>query len=187
MNEADRAELAPSTISIVPAVLKDVEGIAAVLRECFPGKAKYYKIRSWEHESKKVLKSDRGWITLIAMHEGVVVGVIAARHLKTRYPTVRIEWLAVAEPFRHMGIGKALFDHLVQWIETSFFDQQVRVTLRARTDVQNFYRKLGLRCYGRGWMKKRVGKLNNSSSPRKDDPPSVDKKPPPRGRGSSYG
>ncbi|MGQ9759574.1 MAG: GNAT family N-acetyltransferase [Candidatus Methanomethylicaceae archaeon] len=144
--------------TIIPAILKDAEGIAAVLRESFPGKAKYYKIRSWEHESKKVLRCDKGWITFIAVHRGDVVGMIAAHHLKTRCPTIRIEWLAVAESFRRKGVGKALFDNLVEWIEASFFEQPVRITLRARTDVQDFYRRLGLRCYGRGWMKKRVGK-----------------------------
>ena len=146
-----------SNIEIVPAISKDVEGIAIVLRESFPGKAKYYKIRSWEHESKKILRSDKGWITFIAVHQGKIVGVVAARHLKTLHPTVRIEWIAVAKPFRQRGVGKTLFDHLTEWITTTFFDQQVRITLRARTDVQGFYRKLGLRCYGRGWMKKRIG------------------------------
>lgn len=144
--------------TIIPAILKDAEGIAAVLRESFPGKAKYYKIRSWEDESKKILRCNKGWITFIAVHRGNILGVIAACHLKTPCPTIRIEWLAVAESFRRKGVGKALFDHLVEWIETSFFEQPVRVTLRARTDVQDFYRKLGLRCYGKGWMKKRIGK-----------------------------
>lgn len=153
-----------SSIEIIPAISKDIESIASILRESFPGKAKYYKIRSWELESKKILRSDKGWITFIAVDRGEVAGIIAARHLKTKYPTVRVEWIAVAEHFRNRGIGKALFDHLTKWITCSFFNQQVRITLRARTDVQDFYRKLGLRCYGRGWMKKRVGKQNNEAS-----------------------
>ncbi|TDA39192.1 MAG: hypothetical protein DSO08_02830 [Candidatus Methanomethylicota archaeon] len=163
MNEActEEEDSTQSDIEIVPAISKDIEGIATVLRESFPGKAKYYKIRSWEHESKKILRSDKGWITFIAVHQGRIVGVLAARHLKTVTPTVRIEWIAVAKSFRRRGIGKALFDHLTRWITTTFFDQQVRITLRARTDVQNFYRKLGLRCYGRGWMKKRIGGQND--------------------------
>ncbi|MBC7112873.1 MAG: GNAT family N-acetyltransferase [Candidatus Methanomethyliales bacterium] len=162
MNEAssEEEESTQSNIEIVPAISKDIEGIATVLRESFPGKAKYYKIRSWEHESKKILRSDKGWITFIAVHQGTIVGVLAARHLKTINPTVRIEWIAVAKSFRQRGIGKALFDHLTTWLTTTFFHQQVRITLRARTDVQNFYRKLGLRCYGRGWMKKRIGGQN---------------------------
>lgn len=151
-------------IEIVPAIFKDIEGIASVLRESFPGKAKYYKIRSWEHESKKILRSDKGWITFIALYRGKIVGVIAARYLKTKHPTVRIEWIAVAKSYRQRGIGKALFDHLAKWITTTFFDQQVRITLRARTDVQNFYRKLGLRCYGRGWMKKRIGRESGETN-----------------------
>jgi len=157
-------ECTQSDIEIVPAIFKDIEGIASVLRESFPGKAKYYKIRSWEHESKKILRSDKGWITFIALYRDKMVGVIAARHLKTKYPTVRIEWIAVAKSYRQRGIGKALFDHLVKWITTTFFDQQVRITLRARTDVQNFYRKLGLRCYGRGWMKKRIGRESGKTN-----------------------
>ncbi|MCX8182348.1 MAG: GNAT family N-acetyltransferase [Candidatus Methanomethyliaceae archaeon] len=159
MNEAgmNEEEHTQSDVEIVPAIFKDIEGIATILRESFPGKAKYYKIRSWEHESKKILRSDKGWITFIAVHQGEIVGVVAARHLKTLNPTVRIEWIAVAKSFRQRGIGKNLFDHLTKWITTSFFNQQVRITLRARTDVQSFYRKLGLRCYGRGWMKKRIG------------------------------
>ncbi|MDH5810642.1 MAG: GNAT family N-acetyltransferase [Candidatus Verstraetearchaeota archaeon] len=166
MNEActSKEEITQSDIEMVPAIFKDIEGIATVLRESFPGKAKYYKIRSWEHESKKILRSDKGWITFIAVHQGEIVGVIAARHLKTINPTVRIEWIAVAKSFRQRGIGKALFDHLTKWITTTFFDQQVRITLRARTDVQSFYRKLGLRCYGRGWMKKRIGGQNDEQT-----------------------
>jgi hypothetical protein len=37
------------------------------------------------------MRSHRGWITFIALEEGRVVGLIAARHLKNRgVPTIRI-------------------------------------------------------------------------------------------------
>jgi hypothetical protein len=108
LNEActEEEDSTQSDIEIVPAISKDIEGIATVLRESFPGKAKYYKIRSWEHESKKILRSDKGWITFIAVHQGRIVGVLAARHLKTVTPTVRIEWIAVAKILQAEGHWK---------------------------------------------------------------------------------
>ncbi len=142
---------------VVPAILKDSEGIAEVLRASFPGDASFYKIRSWSDEAKKVMRSHKNWLCLVAMREGDTIGVIACRHLKTKpIPTVRIEWLAVSPDARGMGVGKTLIDTIKQWVKDSFGEQVVRFTLRARSEKQDFYRKMGFRCYGKGWMKMRV-------------------------------
>lgn len=150
--QARRKKTRPPTI--VPAILKDAEGIALVFKNAFPGDASYYKVRSWELEAKKVMRCNKGWICFVALEHGKVVGIIAAKHQKTRkMPTLRIEWLAVDSSQRGKGLGKALIEHVVWWIDSTFTDSRVRLTLRARTKVQDFYRKLGFRCYGSGWMK----------------------------------
>lgn len=124
------------------------------MKDAFPGDASFYKVRSWETEAKKIMRCHRGWITFIAVEDGEVVGVIAARHLKCKaMPTVRMEWLRVHFSQRGKGLGKALMDYLMDWIEASFPESKLRLTLRARTGVQNFYRGLGFRHYGSGWMK----------------------------------
>jgi GNAT superfamily N-acetyltransferase len=139
---------------IVPAILKDASGIAVVFRDAFPGDASHYRVRSWEREARKIMRCHMGWITFVAIEDGEVVGLIAARHLKTRsVPTIRIEWLGVHSSQRGKGLGKALMDQLMDWIYASFPESRVRLTLRARTGVQDFYRKLGFRHYGSGWMK----------------------------------
>jgi GNAT superfamily N-acetyltransferase len=142
------------SFSIVPAILKDAEGIARILKDSFPGEASFYRVRSWETEAKRIMRCHRGWITFIAIDNCKIVGVIAARHLPhCPVSTIRIEWLAVSPNTRGKGIGKALIDHLVDWAFTTFSESQVRLTLRARTHVQDFYRKLGFRHFGSGWMK----------------------------------
>lgn len=140
--------------AIVPAILKDAEGIAQVMRDSFPGDASYYKVGSWEREARKVMRCDKGWMTFVAIENGDVIGVIAARHLKNRaVPTMRIEWVGVHSSHRGKGIGKSLIDHLMEWIDLTFPQPRVRLTLRAREGVHDFYRKLGFRHYGSGWMK----------------------------------
>jgi len=142
------------TFIIVPAILKDAEGIAQVLRESFPGDASFYRVRSWEREAKKIMRCDKGWMTFVAIQDGSAVGVIAARHLKHRaVPTIRIEWVGVSPSQRGKGLGKTLIDQLMGWIDLTFPQPRVRLTLRAREDVHDFYRKLGFRHYGSGWMK----------------------------------
>jgi GNAT superfamily N-acetyltransferase len=143
--------------AVVPAILKDAEGIAEVLRASFPGDASFYKIRSWADEAKKVMRSHKNWLCLVAIHEANVIGVIACRHLNPKsIPTVRIEWLAVSPDARGKGVGKALIESLKQWVNDSFGKQTVRFTLRARSEKQDYYRKMGFRCYGKGWMKMRL-------------------------------
>ena len=147
------------SISIVPAILKDAEGIARILKDSFPGEASFYKVRSWETEAKRIMRCHRGWITFIALDGGEISGVVAARHLPhCPVSTIRIEWLAVDSDKRGKGIGKALIDHLVGWAFKTFSESKVRLTLRARTHVQDFYRKLGFRHFGSGWMKMVVNK-----------------------------
>lgn len=141
-------------VAIVPAIAKDAPGIAAVLHDAFPGETSHYKVRSWGAEAEKLMRCHRGWISFVALERGEVVGLIAARHLKGRsVPTIRIEWLAVHPSHQGRGLGVALIEHLMGWIAASFTEPRVRLTLRARNDVQGFYRRLGFRCYGKGWMK----------------------------------
>ncbi|MCQ8891970.1 MAG: GNAT family N-acetyltransferase [Candidatus Methanosuratincola sp.] len=147
--------LAPE-IRIVPALSRDIDSIALVLKASFPGEASYYKIKSWYCEAKRIIRCDKGWVCLVARKEREVVGVIAARCLKTEVPTVRIEWVAVLPSERGMGIGSKLIEELIGIADLSFKEPQVRITLRARGERQDFYRKLGFRCYGRGWMKMRL-------------------------------
>ncbi len=143
--------------AIVPAILKDAEGIAAVLRASFPGDAAHYKVHSWGEEARQIMRTNKNWLCLVAMSEGEIIGLIACRHLKTKpLPTIRIEWLAVSPDARGMGVGKSLIEAVKQWSSESFGEQTVRLTLRARSERQDFYRKMGFRCYGKGWMKMRT-------------------------------
>jgi predicted GNAT family N-acyltransferase len=105
------------------------------------------------------MKCHRGWITFIAIENGEIAGAIAARHLlHCKISTIRIEWLAVSSDRRGMGIGKALVDQIIEWASATFPESRVRLTLRARTHVQDFYRSLGFRHFGSGWMKMVVRK-----------------------------
>jgi GNAT superfamily N-acetyltransferase len=160
MSQLSEDESAPpkrADYAIVPAILKDAEGIAAVLRASFPGDANYYKVHSWGDEAKRVMRTNKNWLCLVAMSEGEIIGLVACRHLKTKpMPTVRIEWLAVSPDARGMGVGKSLLEAVMQWASESFGEQTVRLTLRARSERQDFYRKMGFRCYGKGWMKMRT-------------------------------
>lgn len=152
-----KRKAANASYRIVPAILKDVEGIANVLKESFPGDASYYKIRSWQNEAKKIIKCNKNWLSLIAISDNEVIGIIASRHLKTKpTPTVRIEWVAVSPSARGLGLGTALIEEIKKWVKDSFSGQTVRLTLRTRSENQDFYRKLGFRCYGSGWMKMRT-------------------------------
>lgn len=154
--EGDSDSPKPPEFMIVPALSRDLEEIARVLKESFPGEASYYKIKSWYSEAKRVIRCDRGWICLVAKREREVVGVIAARCLNTKIPTVRIEWLAVLPSERGMGIGSSLVEELKKIVDVSFKDPVIRITLRARNERQDFYRRMGFRCSGRGWMKMRL-------------------------------
>ncbi|MBC7120640.1 MAG: GNAT family N-acetyltransferase [Candidatus Methanosuratus sp.] len=149
-------EAQPAEFKIVPALSRDVDSIASVLKASFPGEASYYKIKSWHSEAKRIIRCDKGWICLVSKKEREVVGVISARCLNTAIPTVRIEWVAVLPSERGMGIGSRLIEELIDIVDSSFKEPQVRITLRARSERQDFYRKLGFRCYGRGWMKMRL-------------------------------
>ncbi|MDI9643739.1 MAG: GNAT family N-acetyltransferase [Candidatus Verstraetearchaeota archaeon] len=142
-------------VRIIHAMARDVEEIASVLRDSFPGEASYYKIKSWYSEAKRIIRCDRGWICLVAKKDREVVGVIAARCLKTEIPTVRIEWLAVRPNERGLGIGSRLIEELIGVVDAGFKEPVVRITLRARSDRHDFYRRIGFRCYGKGWMKMR--------------------------------
>ncbi len=58
----------------------------------------------------------------------------------------QVAWVAVLEPYRRHGVGRAIMEHLIRWSQA----QGARyVTLNAQTHALDFYRRLGFEPVGR--------------------------------------
>lgn len=111
---------------------RDIPAVVGIERECFTAEA-------WSEESFKYRLGKSGFISLVAIDSGEVVGYIAASEiLDEQY----LDSLAVRSDYRGQGIATELMK--------SAFDPQKTVYLEVRESnlpAINLYKKLGFEEY----------------------------------------
>ena len=82
---------------------------------------------------------------MLAVRDGEPIGYAWAQnygpHLRSGKSYARLHDLAVTDAQRHQGVGRALFEAIIEWCQTA---EIVELQWQAATSAASFYERLGL-------------------------------------------